>query len=498
MKIKKLFKDIIVKAIKGSKDVEITGLCSNSKLVAPGNLFIAKKGLTTDGNKYIPDAISAGAVAILTDIYDPSLKNIVQIIHPDVSTIEGAIAAQYYESPSDHLFIVGVTGTNGKTTTAFLIKHLFDKLKEPCGLMGTIEYIVGEHHYQATHTTPDVITNQKMLREMVNHGCTTAVMEVTSHALDQRRVSNVEYDVGVFTNLTVDHLDYHLTMEAYGKAKNKLFKSLDNKKTRKLKPFAKVAVINGDSPWKQQLLEECPARVFTYGIDNPNDLRASNIHLSGKGTTFDLTFKGDTHTLNIPLVGRYNIYNFLAALSIGIVRGEPLIKLIEIFKTFKPVPGRLEPVQNTMGYKIFVDFAHTDDALINVLDCLNEFKKGKIITIFGCGGDRDKTKRPKMAVAAEDNSDICIVTSDNPRSEDPQAIIQEVVTGFKKPSKHILEPDRRAAIEKAIELANEEDIILIAGKGHEKYQIFAHKTIEFDDRKVAQEICTKLTSAVAR
>jgi UDP-N-acetylmuramoyl-L-alanyl-D-glutamate--2,6-diaminopimelate ligase len=497
MKIKKLFKDIIVKAIKGSKDIEITGLCSNSKLVAPGNLFIAKKGRTTDGNKFITDAVSAGAVAVLTDIYDPSLKNIVQIIHPDVVAIEGAIAAQYYESPSDHLFIVGITGTNGKTTTAFLIKHLFDKLKEPCGLMGTIEYIVGEHHYQATHTTPDVITNQKMLREMVNHGCTTAVMEVTSHALDQRRVSNVEYDVAVFTNLTVDHLDYHLTMEDYCKAKNKLFRSLDNKKSRKLKPFHKTAVINGDSPWKQQMIEECPACVFTYGIENACDLQATNIQLSGKGTTFDLTFKEEITLVTVPLVGRFNVYNFLAALSVGLVKGEPLIKLLEIFKSFKPVPGRLEPVQNSLGLKIFVDFAHTDDALINVLECLKEFKKGRIITVFGCGGDRDRTKRPKMAVAAEDNSDICIVTSDNPRSEDPQAIIQEVVKGFKKPSQHILEPDRRKAIEKAVEMANDDDIILIAGKGHEKFQIFAHKTIEFDDRKVAQESCSKLTSMAA-
>lgn len=492
MKIKKLIKDLPITLARGSKDLEVNGLCSNSKLVAPGNLYIAKKGKTHDGNKFIPEAMSAGALAILTDMVDPSLKNITQLIHPSVSSVEGALAANYYQKPSDELFLVAITGTNGKTTTAFLIKHLLDATNGYSGLMGTIEYIVGNHHYQASHTTPDVLTNHKMLREMVNQGCTSCVMEVTSHALSQHRVDEIEFDVAIFTNLTVDHLDYHKTMESYSKAKNKLFRSLKPGAKKKLPHFPKVAIVNNDSPWKNAILEGCTAKIITYGIDSASDIRASSIALSANGSTFDVEYLGQTDRFNIPLVGRFNIYNTLAAIAVGLSRGAMLSKLKEIFSSFKSVPGRLEAVQNPLKYNIFVDFAHTDDALTNVLETLNEFKKGKTITVFGCGGDRDRTKRPKMAEACEENSDLCILTSDNPRSEDPLSIANEVVKGFKNPSKYIVELDRRSAIEKAIEMANPNDTILIAGKGHEKFQIFAHKTIEFDDRKVALESLLKV------
>jgi UDP-N-acetylmuramoyl-L-alanyl-D-glutamate--2,6-diaminopimelate ligase len=489
MKLKKLFKDIDVDSIKGSKEVEITGLCGNSKLVAPGNLFIAKKGKTHDGNRYIPEAISAGAVAILTDLYDPTLKHITQVIHPNPALIEGALAAEYYQHPSNQLFLVGITGTNGKTTTAFLVKHLLDQLKQPCGLMGTIENIVGDHHYQATLTTADVVSNNKLLREMVLNGCTSAVMEVTSHALDQGRVANIEYDCAIFTNLTVDHLDYHKTMEAYSRAKNKLFVLLNPAISHKVHPTPKTAIVNADSPWFRQITEGCAAKLLTYAIENPADLKASQIKLTGTGSTFVATYQNQSQLFSIPLVGRFNVYNTLAAIGVGIVKGQSLPALAEIFKSFVAVPGRLEPVKNALGYKIFVDFAHTDDALINVLECLKEFKSGRIITVFGCGGDRDRSKRPKMAEAAEEHSDVCIVTSDNPRSEDPEAIAQEIKVGFKHPSRHLQELDRRKAIAKAVAMATVDDILLIAGKGHEKTQIFAHKTIEFDDRKVAAEEC---------
>ena len=491
MKLKKLIKEISYKQFKGSKDIEITGVCANSKLVAPGNLFIAKKGRLDDGAHYIPEAISSGAAAVLTDIFDPSLK-IAQIIHPDVASIEGLLSAIYYQFPSDEMFMVGITGTNGKTTTAFLIKHLLDKLDGPCGLIGTIEYIIGQHRYQATRTTPDVTTNHKMLREMILQGCRSAVMEVTSHAMDQGRVQNIDYDVALFTNLTLDHLDYHHTMENYCQAKNKLFRSLNPDKKKKIKNTAKLAVVNADSPWHQRMLEGCKAKTFTYGILSDADLKAADIELSSMHTRFKVRYKGKSYPCVWPLIGRYNVYNCLAAISIGLARDAPLDSILDILQTPPTVQGRLQPVPNPLGLKIYVDFAHSDDALINVLECLQELKKGRIITVFGCGGDRDQTKRPKMAQASEEFSDISIVTSDNPRSEDPETIARQIIKGFKNQKNYLVELDRKAAIQKAIAMATPDDIVLIAGKGHEAYQIFAHKTIEFDDAKTALQICQQL------
>ncbi len=480
MKLKKLLKGISVKEVRGSKDVIITGLCANSKVVAPGNLFVAKKGRVDDGAQYIPEAISAGATAILTDIFDPSLRDVTQVIHPDISAIESMLAAHYYQFPSKDLFMVGITGTNGKTTTSFLIKYLLEQLSLSCGLIGTIEYVIGKQRYQATRTTPDVISNYKMLREMVLQGCKAAVMEVTSHALDQGRVQNIEYDVGIFTNLSLDHLDYHQTMDNYYLAKQKLFEHLG---------CAKTAIINSDNRWHEKILQNCRSKILTYGLHSPATLRAKDIRLSSSGTHFSICYKGQEVECRCPLVGRFNVYNCLAAIAVGLTRGEPLEKLAQILSSFPPVPGRLEPVPNDLGLNIFVDFAHSDDALINVLECLQEIKKGKIITVFGCGGDRDHFKRPKMAKAAEEFSDFCIVTSDNPRSEDPQGICKEIIKGFSK-SNWIVEIDRREAIKKAIQMATVNDIILIAGKGHETYQVFAHKTVDFDDRKIAIQLCS--------
>lgn len=489
MKLKKLLKDIPIQQVKGPREIEITGICLNSKLIAPGNLFIAKKGRSDDGANYIPEAIAAGAVAILTDIYDPTLKDVAQLIHPNVSEMERLIAAHYYRFPSDSLFLVGITGTNGKTTTSFLVKHLLDQLYGPCGLIGTIEYIIGQQRYQATRTTPDVSANHKMLREMVNQSCRSAIMEVTSHALDQGRTAYIEYDVALFTNLTVDHLDYHHTMENYCAAKNILFTQL--KPTRKKSP--KTAVINSDSPWHEKISRGCPAKILTYGIDSKADVTATDIQMTGHGTQFLVCYQGKKVLCRSPLVGRYNVYNVLAALCVCLEKGKDLESLVSLVSSFTSVPGRLESIPNPLGLKIYVDFAHSDDALTNVLECLQELKnKGRIITIFGCGGDRDKTKRPRMAQAAEALSDLCIVTSDNPRSEKPEDIIQEIIKGFKKQTSYLIESDRYKAIEKAVGMATKEDIILLAGKGHEPYQIFSHKIIEFDDRKTAANICQKL------
>lgn len=492
MKLKKILKEIPYATFKGSKDIDITGICANSKLIVPGNLFIAKKGRIDDGSKYIPEAVSGGAVAVLTDVYDPSFKHIAQIIHPDVSSIEASIAAAYYQYPSDELFLVGITGTNGKTTSAFLVKHILDALNTPCGLTGTIEYIIGQHRYQATRTTPDVTTNHKMLREMIRQGCKSAVMEVTSHALDQGRVQNIDFNVGVYTHLSLDHLDYHHTMDNYCIAKNRLFTSLDPKRKKKISPNPKMAVINADCPWHDKITSGCKAPQLSYGIFKEADLKATGIELLDAKTHFNVHYQGQSLPLTWPVIGRFNVYNCLAAIGVGLAYGAPLDQIIAILQKPPTVRGRLQPVPNALGLKIFVDFAHTDDALINVLDCLRELTQGKIIAVFGCGGDRDTSKRAKMAHAVEEHADFAIVTSDNPRSEDPAQIAQQIIQGFESPESYCIELDRREAIKKAIQMASAEDIILIAGKGHETYQIFAHKTIEFDDAKVAAQTCEQL------
>jgi UDP-N-acetylmuramoyl-L-alanyl-D-glutamate--2,6-diaminopimelate ligase len=487
MRLKKLLKNLPIQEVKGSKEIEISGVCANSKLIVPGNLFVAKKGNVGNGSDFISEAIAAGAVAVLTDIYNPSLKNVTQLVHPDVSLIEALCAAEYYQNANQELFMVGITGTNGKTTTSFLIKHLLDNLYGPCGLIGTIEYIIGQHRYQATRTTPDVTSNHKMLREMVLQGCRSAVMEVTSHALTQGRVSNIDFDVAIFTNLSLDHLDYHQTMENYCAAKNKLFRSLAVEKLKN--NFTKTAIVNADSAWYLQMLEGAKARVITYSINNPADLRAINIEMSASHTKFTLVYQGKSVPCLWPLIGRFNIYNCLAASAMALSRGVDLELLPKLLQTFSPVPGRLEKVSNEIGLKIYVDFAHSDDALANVLESLQEVKTGRIITVFGCGGDRDISKRPKMGKVAGQLSDISIVTSDNPRSEEPEEIIKQVIEGFSPNDYYIVEVDRSKAIQHAIDIATPEDIILIAGKGHEPYQIFAHKTIEFDDRKIARVHC---------
>jgi UDP-N-acetylmuramoyl-L-alanyl-D-glutamate--2,6-diaminopimelate ligase len=494
MKLKKLLKDISGYQVKGSKDILITGVTANSKVVSWGNLFIAKKGKTHDGVHYIPEAIKAGAAAVVTDLFDPSLKQAVQVIHPHVASIESALVANFYRHPSQEMFMVAITGTNGKTTTSFVIKNLLDRFLGPCGLIGTIEYIVGEQRYQATHTTPDVASNHKMLREMVNQGCRSAVMEVTSHALDQGRVDKIDFDVAIFSNLTLDHLDYHGSMENYAAAKKRLFDHLGKEMSKKR--GAKWAIVNRDSPWSSYMVENCSANILSYGIENRADLQASHVCLEKHGTRAKVTYQGQTVDCYWPLVGRFNVYNCLAAMAVGLSQNIPLEAIVDHMSQIAFVRGRLQPVENHLGLKIYVDFAHSDDALSNVLQTLKEVQvaKGKLIVVFGCGGDRDRSKRPKMAKACENYADLCIVTSDNPRSEDPHKICEEIITGFTKPGIYQIELDRKAAIQKAVESARPDDIILIAGKGHETYQIFAHKTIEFDDCKIATDICAQLAS----
>lgn len=479
MKLKKLLKNFPDLIVKGSKEIEITAICNHSKMAAPGNLFIAKKGTCSDGAQYIQEAIHAGAAAVLTDLYDPFL-NVVQIICPDVSEMEASLAAEYYNHPSKELSVIGITGTNGKTTCTYLMRQLLEAHAIPTGLIGTIEWIIGQTHFKPTLTTPDVITNQKLFRDMVQHGCKAAVMEVSSHALDQNRVKQVEFQRAIFTNLTQDHLDYHKTMEKYAEAKRGLFQSLQGEA---------VAIFNLDDPWAAFMQEDCIVKKITYGLDPNADVHATDIQLSEKGTSFMIHAGGERALMKSSLIGKFNVSNMLAAISLGLSFSIPLEKCIASLQSFKGALGRLQKVKNRLGLNIFVDYAHTDDALKNVLATLTELKEGKIITIFGCGGNRDRSKRKKMAAVAENFSDVAIITNDNPRNEDPLEIAKEILQGFKSPEKAIVELDRKEAIRKAIEMAQPKDLLLIAGKGHETYQIFAHHTLDFDDAKIAQELC---------
>ena len=454
MKLKYLIKGLPVE-IRGPKDVEITGISEHSKLTGPGNLFIAKR----EGVRYIDDALRGGAIAVLTDIFNPFHK-VTQIITQDIASVECAIAERYYEVPKNSLFTVGITGTNGKTTTSFLIRHFI----QTCGLIGTIEVIIGRHHLPAELTTPDTVSLQKLLHEMVRVKETAAVMEVSSHALDQGRVRAVNFDLGIYTNLTQDHLDYHGTMENYKQAKLKL--ALQSKKV----------IFNKDSAFD--------LKGISYAIDQPADYRAEDVKLTAKGLAF--TLQGVRFTSH--LIGRFNVYNCLAAIVAGREYGLSLETLKDRLASFPGVPGRLERVKHRNGAHVFVDYAHTDDALRNVLESLTELKEKKLITVFGCGGDRDKDKRPKMARAVEAYSDDIIVTSDNPRSEDPAVICQQIVAGFSEKANYTVEIERRKAIHEAILRAKPGDIVLIAGKGHETKQLIGGRTIDFDDRKVALEV----------
>lgn len=460
VQLKKLFQGIEV------PDVSIQGIVSHSKSITPGSLFISKKG------SHLVEAEKAGAAAVLTPQSHPDLS-IPQIIHQNVASIEPEIVNRYYQFPSQKLFTVGVTGTNGKTTTSWIMHHLFKKLGIQTGVIGTIEYRVGDKKYTPTHTTPDISTNIKLLSEMVKKRCQACVMEVSSHALDQERVKGIDFDLAIFTNLTSEHLDYHSNMESYLKAKQKLFLSL--KSTSK-------SIVNADCPYSQKILKDCKAPKFSYSIEEKSDLQAEDVVLTPSGTYFRLN---STYNAFSPLVGRYNLSNTLAAISGVLAKGFALDEIISHLKSLLQIPGRLERVPNPSGFDVFVDYAHTDDALKNVLKTLCELKKGRIITVFGCGGDRDTTKRPRMAKIAEQYSDTVIITSDNPRSEDPAEIAHQIQKGF-SPTFHphtIL--DREEAIHKAIFDAKPGDIVLIAGKGHETKQIFASETIEFSDVEVA-------------
>jgi len=485
MKIKDVLSDVKIKKIIGSKEINVTGISNDSRRIVPGYVFIARNGKNFDATQFIDDAIAFGAKVIISDLYNPFLnEEVTQVICDDILKVEGKIAANYYQFPSEKLFSVGITGTNGKTTTSYLVRHILENvLLEKCGLIGTVESIVGDKHFPSPRTTMDVVSNQKMLADMVQSNCRAVVMETTSHGLDQNRLDYINYDAIIFTNITQDHFDYHKTFENYFACKKKLLLHL--KKNG-------VVVINKDDENFKKMLEDIrDKKVIDFGINEKAQLQAIDLKLTAEGTEFLLLYKEQKIKVKTQLIGRFNVYNILGAIGAALVFGLPLEKIIDAIDTFTNVPGRMQRVENNKKVNVFVDFAHTETALLNVLSTLQELKHGKIITVFGCGGDRDKDKRPKMGKVAEQFSNLTFVTLDNPRSEDPANIVQDIICGFSNPKSYIVEMDRRVAIERAFAVAQEGDIVLIAGKGHEKKQIFKDKILEFDDFEIASGIMNR-------
>jgi UDP-N-acetylmuramoyl-L-alanyl-D-glutamate--2,6-diaminopimelate ligase len=469
----------------GPLDREISDLTVDSREVKNGTLFAAIRGEKVDGHDYIETARSNGAAAIMAERDVPENFRDTWLRVPDSRRGIAEAADTYYGRPSDDLLVCGITGTNGKTTTAFLLHHLITATRGRCGLLGTVKYDTGHGPQTSSHTTPDWIAVQRLLSEMKANGCAGAAMEVSSHALQQSRVHGIRFDAGIFSNLTQDHLDYHGTMENYFAAKALFFEHL----TLQGGPKKPAAVINVDDTWGRRLVRmfEGKLNVVKYGMSMEADFRASDIRTSVTGTRFTLTARGRSLMVRVPLIGRFNVFNSLSAITAMWAMGFNLRETIGNIARAPQVPGRMQSVAENKPFRVFVDYAHTPDALENALKTLKDLEPRRLITVVGCGGDRDRTKRPKMGAVAEKYSTWTIVTSDNPRSEVPEQILADIRAGMDTDRVESL-VDRREAIAKAIGMAGGGDIVLIAGKGHEQGQIFAGQTLPFDDVKVAQAV----------
>jgi UDP-N-acetylmuramoyl-L-alanyl-D-glutamate--2,6-diaminopimelate ligase len=474
------------------REAVITGVEYDSRRVGSGSLFIAMHGETTDGNRYIEQAVGRGAVAVVTDsaaAYDATADGPLDVAIAEVPhgrRALAAIAANFFGHPEQKIRLSGVTGTNGKTTTAYLLEQFLRAAGRTTALVGTIEYRLAGEVRPSPHTTPESRDLLALLAEGVERGVTEGVMEVSSHALEQGRVWGIPYDVAIFTNLTQDHLDYHGTMEAYFAAKQKLF---DGSQA----PAPRVAVLNAEDDTEAALAgiaHTACSEIVTYGISR-GDLHARDIAMRPNGMRFTLVAPQGEASLDVALTGRVNVLNLLAASAAAMARGLSLAQIAEAAPKLHPVPGRFEAVDAGQPFTVVVDYAHTDDALRNVLALARDLVSaagGRVVTVFGCGGDRDRTKRPRMGRAAAEASEIVIVTSDNPRSEDPRAIIDEILPGTAGlPATVEVEPDRAKAIALAVTKARAGDIVVIAGKGHEKTQTIGTQVLPFDDVAVARE-----------
>jgi len=468
-------------SVTAAADPDIKGLAYDSRQSKPEDLFIALKGLKASGSDFALDAVRRGAVAVIADTPPPATASVPWIVVDNARQAMALIAAEFYGHPSHEMSVVGITGTNGKTTTAYLMRSLFEAAGMKSGLLGTVTYLIGQDEIAASRTTPEAPDVQRMFRLMVDHGCSACVMEVSSHALALRRVDGTRFTAGVFTNLTRDHLDYHGDMESYFAAKRRLFEML---------PDGAPGVINLDDP-RGEVLTRAASRPVTYAINKPADVTPGPLSLTWEGLRFDIrTPRGVIHARS-RLVGRPNVSNILAAVSTAVALDFSFAAIERGLAALEGVPGRFQVVSDRRDdVTVVVDYAHTDDALKNLLETARPLAQSRVITVFGCGGDRDRTKRPLMGAVAARLSDVVVVTSDNPRSEDPARIIDEVKRGVQnldRASGSVFSiVDRGEAINQAISMAEPGDLVLLAGKGHEKTQVIGNQELPFDDVDAAR------------
>jgi UDP-N-acetylmuramoyl-L-alanyl-D-glutamate--2,6-diaminopimelate ligase len=474
---------------RGDLNTRVAGITLDSRQVAPGFIFVAIRGFKTDGNRFVPDAIARGASAIVSAAPGDDYPSVTWIQVADERQALASLAASFYEHPARKLHAIGVTGTNGKTTTTYLIEAVLKAAGFPTAVFGTIEYRGPGFSFPADRTTPEAPELQSLFARVVDGGWKYAVMEVSSHAVELKRVQGLHFEVAVFTNLTRDHLDLHGDMRSYFLAKKKLFTGLDGSLPR-------VLVLNADDPNFAELKAIAPSHVISYSVDSSADVRPVSAGVF-KSPVGELRIQSAT------LLGKPNLYNMGAAIGVAIGLGLPAEAIQTGIGSMAVVPGRFEPVLAGQNFRVIVDFAHTDDALVRVLQSAREITKGRVLVVFGCGGDRDRTKRPLMGEAAIRGSDFAVVTSDNPRSEDPLAILSEVEVGLRRAGgvegkNYRLLPDRREAIQYALKLASAGDTVLLAGKGHETYQIIGDQSFPFDDRAVARELLDELAAQQSR
>ncbi|HHW55738.1 MAG: UDP-N-acetylmuramoyl-L-alanyl-D-glutamate--2,6-diaminopimelate ligase [Bacillota bacterium] len=484
----KLLAGLEVQGVSGSTDTTITGITYDSRRAKPGNLFVCIEGFRQDGHDFIPEAIEKGCTAVVVQKDVPVPEGVTLVRVPDTRLALAHLAAAFYHHPSRKLRLIGVTGTNGKTTTTHLIAAILREAGYKIGLIGTIHNRIGEETFPVERTTPEALDLQELFFRMVEAGVDYCVMEVSSHALSLQRVAYSEFDLGVFTNISQDHLDFHQTLDDYLAAKEKLFTQLGQPGAKR---GTKAAVINVDDPRGREVAGRCPVPCLGFGLGEEADLRAVDVEMGLQGVKFTARGQGKELHLNLKLTGIFSVYNALAAIGVGLTEGiEPEV-IARALARVPGVPGRFESIDEGQDFSVIVDYAHTPDSLENVLKAAAEFVKGRRIVVFGCGGDRDRTKRPIMGRIAAENADHVIITSDNPRSEDPLAIIADIEPGVKAGGKgaavYEVIPDRKEAIAAAIAMARKGDMVILAGKGHETYQIIGDKTLPFDDREVARE-----------
>lgn len=493
--LSQLLASIDTEAVIGRTDIEIQDVSYDSRTVTAGTLFICLDGARVDGHAFAQKAADRGAVAIIAEKEIEVPEGVTVIRVADTRTAMQLVVPRFFDYPSRKLRMIGVTGTNGKTTSTYVLRSILKKAGYRVGVIGTIQIMIEEEVVPISNTTPDVIDLQKILVRMLEANIDYVIMEVSSHALVLNRVAGCDFNVAMFTNLTQDHLDFHKTLEQYTLAKADLFVRLASKEN--CKPN-RAAVVNLDDPASRAMIDAAQGvKTITYGIREAADIRAVDIRVTGTGTSFKITGAYGEYPLNLRITGIFNVYNVLGTICVALSENIPWETIIESLETFTSVAGRFELIDGGQSFPIIVDYAHTPDGLENILKTAKEFAKGRIIVVFGCGGDRDRTKRPIMGRIAAELGDVVIATSDNPRTEDPDRILDDVETGILEAlddnTQYEKIADRHMAIERAITMANADDVVMIAGKGHETYQILNTGTIHFDDREVAREVVRGLT-----